>query len=78
MPQGRVPPESSLFSRLPQSSGWSRRGSMALFFRLPWQLHSLPGGVLEAFTGSASQKDSGTGKEEPPKWRRPYHHHQGS
>ena len=53
-------------------------GSMALFFHPPRRLHSLPGGILEAFIGSASQKDSGTGKEEPPKWRRPHHCHQGS
>ena len=53
-------------------------GSMALFFHPPWRLHSLPGGILEALAGSASQKDGGTGKEEPPKWRHPHHRHQGS
>ena len=32
-------------------------GSTALFFHPPWRLHSLSGGILEAFTGSASQED---------------------
>ena len=32
---------------------------MALFFRPPWWLHSLPGGILEASAGSASQKNGG-------------------
>ena len=32
-------------------------GSTALFIRPPQWLHSLPGGILEAFAGSASQKD---------------------
>ena len=53
-------------------------GSMALFFHLPRQLHSLSRGILEALAGSASQKDGRTGKEEPPKWRHPHHRHQGS
>ena len=37
-------------------------GSTALFFRPPWQLYSLPRGILEAFAGSASQKDSRIGR----------------
>ena len=51
-------------------------GSTALFFHPSRWLH--PRGVLEALAGSASQKDGRTDKEEPPKWRHPYHSHQGS
>ena len=78
MPRGRVPPESSLLSWLPQSSGWSCQGfhgplllsNTAASF--PSQRH--PGGIRwECLT----KRHSGTGEEGPPKWRHPHHCHCG-
>ena len=53
-------------------------GSSVLVLHPSRWLHFLPRGIMEALTGSASQKEGGTGKEKPPKWRCLHHHHQGA
>ena len=72
MPRGMVPLECSLLvSSLSHLAGYIPLHPSNTAVSLPSH-----GGILEAFARSASQKGhSGTGKEGPPKWRRPHHRH---
>ena len=73
MPQGRVPPESSLLvGSLSHLAGYGPLHSSNTAVSLP--SHRRLGGIRRE---CLPKGHSGTGEEGPPKWRHPHHRHHG-